>query len=203
MDPLANEEKLKYDRIWNSFPEYREQSPADYLTPTFLLYFQKKIKKGETVIDFGCGPGRSSLPLLEAGLKVHLVDISEDCLDPEIFLSHLQSKVQFTHSCLWSLPAQLSAAEWGICFDVMEHIPESKVDDVLKGISERITKGALFSIFLAPDQFGQTIGQKLHLTIQSADWWKKKLKKYFSIDQILLEDETKIAVAVNPKKPTP
>ncbi len=198
MDDLASQEQSKYDRIWNSFPEYRLETPADCLTPVFLLHFQREMKKGQTVIDFGCGPGRSAVPLLDFGLKVHLVDISESSLDPEIFLLQMQSKIAFTQSPLWSLPPQLKPADWGICFDVMEHIPESKVDDVFKAMALRIKKGALFSIFLQPDQFGQTIGESLHLTIRPGDWWRSKLNHHFSIDKVLLENEKKIVLAIFP-----
>jgi 2-polyprenyl-3-methyl-5-hydroxy-6-metoxy-1,4-benzoquinol methylase len=183
MDELAVQERRKYEKIWSSFPEYRLYSPADYITPIFLLYFQKRIEKGDSVIDFGCGPGRSAVALLEAGLKIHLVDICENCLDPEIFSSYLKSAFQFTRATLWDLPGDLPPSEWGICFDVLEHIPEEKVDAVLRGMSLRMKKGGLLAIHLTKDQFGEQVGESLHLTIRSADWWKEKVGRYFSICQ--------------------
>ncbi|MBX7067165.1 MAG: class I SAM-dependent methyltransferase [Parachlamydiales bacterium] len=194
MDELATQELLKYERIWTTFPEYREEGPADYLTPVFLHYFP--IQKGESIIDFGCGSGRSALPLLKAGLKVHLVDICDSCLDPEIFLLQMQGAIEFTKGCLWSLPKDLNPADWGICFDVLEHLPEEKIDVVLQTLSSRIKKGGLFSIFLKEDQFGQAVGEKLHLTVQPAEWWKEKIGRHFLIEETLLSDDSKIVLVV-------
>lgn len=186
MDELALKERRKYETIWKQFPEYRIDSPSDSLVAVFLSCFFDQIRKGQTVIDFGCGPGRSALPLLKANLIVHLIDITEEALDPEIFLQ-TRSSIRFTESCLWDLPSDLEAAEWVLCLDVLEHIPQEKLDSVLFEISSRMKKGGLFSIHLMEDQFGKAIGEKLHLTIQSADWWKRKISQFFPRQKELLK----------------
>jgi 2-polyprenyl-3-methyl-5-hydroxy-6-metoxy-1,4-benzoquinol methylase len=196
MDELALKERHKYETIWKLVPEYRKDSPADSLTPVFLYSFDGQIQKGETVVDFGCGPGRSALPLLKAGLNVHLIDITEEALDIEIFLQHMKSSLRFTESCLWDLPADLEPAEWILCFDVLEHIPEEKLASVLSGISSRMIKGGLLSIHLIEDQFGQVIGERLHLTIQSADWWKGKISQFFCLHKELFNDGTVLILLV-------
>ena len=66
MDRLALKERQKYEKIWRTLPEYRVDSPADFLTPIFLLHFQKELKPAAAVSDWGCGPGRSAFPLLKA-----------------------------------------------------------------------------------------------------------------------------------------
>ncbi len=179
MDEVALEERHKYETMWTKIAEYRTNSPADLLTPIFLSCFQDQIQKGDIVLDFGCGPGRSAPFLFKAGLKVHLVDITQEALDPEIFLSWMKSELRFTESCLWHLPPDLEPAEWMLCLDVLEHIPEEKIDHVLSEISSRTQKGGLFSIGLTEDQFGKTIGKKLHLNVQSAAWWKEKIGQFF------------------------
>lgn len=199
MDELAIQEKQKYDTIWGAFPEYRQDSPADYLIPVFLSYFENEIKPKDTFLDFGCGPGRSTILALEAQMRVHLVDISENCLDPEIFLLHLKKAVQFTQGCLWDLPSEVKPAKWIICFDVLEHIPETKVEACLKGMSARMTEGGFFSIYLAEENFGQAIGQKLHLTIKPAEWWREKVAHYFRIENEFPTDEKTLALTLRKK----
>lgn len=196
MDDLAIIERRKYETLWKRFPEYRTDSPSDSLVPVFISSFYDQIQKGETVLDFGCGPGRSALLLLKAGLNVHLVDITEEALDAEIFLHRMKSSIRFTESCLWDLPADLEPAQWILCMDVLEHIPEERLDSVLSQISSRMEKGGLLSIHLIEDQFGRTIGENLHLTIQSADWWKRKISQFFSLHAELLNDGTVLVLLV-------
>lgn len=183
MDTIALKEKKKYDRLWDFFPEYREYSPADILAPLFIDFFQDQTKAGDSIIDFGCGTGRSSLPLLKENFKVSLVDFCENCLDTEIFLKTLESKdtLRFIQGCLWDLPDNLEQAEWIICFDVLEHIPEEKVDLTFKQMASRMKKGGLLSIALFEDGFGKDIGETLHVSVKPAEWWREKMAPYFSI----------------------
>lgn len=199
MDEWSRLEKEKYDRIWKSFPEYRRDSPSDFLFPAFFSHFEKEIKPSQTVIDFGCGPGRSALIALKHNLAIHLVDISENCLDPEIFLLHLKKKFSFTQSSLWDLPQNVAPAEWIICFDVLEHVPEEKVDACLKGMSLRMKQGGFFSIFLQQELFGETVGETLHLTLKPANWWREKIGLYFRVEKEFSTDEKTLVLTVRKK----
>jgi SAM-dependent methyltransferase len=194
MDPIAIREKQKYETIWGSFPEYRKESPADYLTVEFLRYFQKQIKPGDSVIDFGCGPGRSTPHLLLAKLHVHLIDLCKNCLDPEIDLLVQESKIQFTQGCLWDLPNALMPAEWLICFDVLEHLPPEKMTLAFSQMALRMKKGGLLSIALCEDGFGKAINEVLHLTIKNTTWWKRQIQRFFLLEQsFCLSDKWLIA----------
>lgn len=196
MDEIALKERHKYETIWKSVPEYRVYSPSDRWIPVFLSFFYDQFRQGDTVLDFGCGSGRSALPLLNAGLKVHLIDITEEALDPVTILLWRSSSVRFTESCLWHLSANLKPAEWILCFDVLEHIPEKRLESALSGISSRMQKGGLLSISLVEDEFGKEINEKLHLTIHSAAWWKKKLSKFFRYHKELFNNETILLLQV-------
>ncbi|MCH9614352.1 MAG: hypothetical protein SP1CHLAM54_16900 [Chlamydiia bacterium] len=129
MDELSAKEHAKYTRLWQKHPEYRgahenAESSYDYLIPIFLKTFQPK--KGDRVLDFGCGTGRSAPFLLEKGLTPHLIDLTKSALDPAIYLNTLGETppIVFTESSLWELPTTLEKATWMLSFDVLEHLPE-------------------------------------------------------------------------------
>lgn len=199
-DDLFLKEKKKYTHLWRSVPEYREASAADHLAPAFLAYFSKQILPGQQIIDFGCGAGRSAIPFLAKGLQVNLVDFAETCLDPEIFLQTVSHKAQFWEACLWDLPPSLSPADWIVCFDVLEHIPEEKIDTALHGMSQRMKRGGLFSIDLRPDRFGSAIGETLHLTLKTKEWWQEHVSASFSILDELAKEDGCLVYALAPKR---
>lgn len=55
--------------------------PLHVLDETERIISSLKEVKAKTVIDFGCGNGRLSIPLLQAGFHVTAVDISEESLE--------------------------------------------------------------------------------------------------------------------------
>lgn len=161
-----NHERDKYQRMWRH-DAYRNFSPGECLLEDILNKLQ--IKLNATVIDFGCGTGRAAQKLSERGYRILAIDFADNCLDRNI-------KVPFLAADLTDLPQV--TADYGICCDVMEHIPTRYVDDVLAGIA-RSVKAAFFSIALCPDAFGAVIGEPLHLTVKPIEWWDEKLRQHF------------------------
>ncbi len=176
-------EKAKYDLIWSQYPSYRDCSPGEVFASYFLRYFSAEFKNGQTIIDFGCGTGRVSKSFIAKNLNVKLIDLSPHALDEQItHLVHLCPEcISFTEACLWELPETLQIADWIYCCDVLEHIPPKKVNQVLKGMSERTKRGGYLSICLQEDLSGKQLGFPLHLTIKDRNWWLKKLSRYFTI----------------------
>lgn len=198
-DDVYLKEKQKYTLVWSSIPEYREVSAADFLAPVFLSYFSTEIHPGQRIIDFGCGTGRSVIPFLARGLQVDLVDFANPCLDIEIFLLTVSKKVLFWEECLWNLPSDLLSADWIVCFDVLEHLPEKKIRATLQGMAQKMKKGGLFSISLRKDCFGSKIGSDLHLTLRSKEWWHKQVSSHFSILEELVGGNECLVYAIRPK----
>lgn len=155
-------ERDKYRLLWQT-EGYREHSPGEMLVEDFKRF----AKKPGPVIDFGCGTGRAALRLHEAGYEVILVDFADNCRDNEALgLPFLE----------WDLsrPCPLRAP-YGLCTDVMEHIPPDAVDAVIQNIVEAAEE-VFFQISTVPDKYGAVIGDKLHLTVQKHEWWKEKFK---------------------------
>lgn len=168
----ANPEAEKYGRIW-AHPEYRKVAPGEGLASVFLAHARPR--PGAEVIDFGCGTGRGALMLCLLGrVKVTMVDFVRNSLDPDI-----QAALKTQPHALTFVKADLEvrlpvAAEYGYCTDVMEHIPPKKVERVLINIL-KAAQHVFFSISTVDDSCGALIGERLHLTVQPATWWRKKL----------------------------
>jgi len=189
MDKIASRERKKYYKLWQHYPLYRLYSPGQFCVSCFFNVFSSDIKKGDHVIDFGCGTGRVALAFLEKGLDVTLMDFSPNCLDDNI-AQLVSEKLRFIEACLWELPKNMAKAEWIYCCDVLEHIPEEKIDIVLENMSRLNLKGGFFSICLKPDNFGPTsIKSPLHICIKNKNWWKSKIKVHWDIKDELIDAE--------------
>lgn len=165
-EPTAESETAKYERMWAE-PEYRKVSPGEKWLDVAIKILGMKVP--ESVIDFGCGTGRAAQRLQDMGFGVLGIDFAKNCLDRDV-------GVPFFCANLWQLP-KLSA-DYGICCDVMEHIPPEHVDGALVCISRSATK-VFFSIAFDHDVCGTLIGEPLHLTVRPAAWWTEKLQHYW------------------------
>lgn len=161
-------EAAKYTKMWE-IPEYRDFSPGEHFLCEFIR--TAKPRKGATILDVGCGPGRASLFLSNFGFKVIPVDLVDNCLDENV-RDALGDKFRRIDITAKALPR----ADYVFCCDVMEHLPLEDVDKALKNILNACDR-AFLSIALVDDEFGAKIGEPLHLTVRSFEWWRRKLDK--------------------------
>jgi hypothetical protein len=151
-------ERDKYRLMWR-LDTYRESSPGERCIPEFLSV----VKPDGLIADFGCGTGRAALALAKAGHLVTLIDFASNCRDPEVLLLPFL-EWDLTKHCPVSAP-------YGICCDVMEHIPPKDVETVIKTVM-RSAETVFFQISTINDVMGAIIGQPLHLSVHSAEWWR-------------------------------
>lgn len=163
---LEQREADKYQAMWER-REYRDLAPG--VEHVWAAVDRLGIRPGDSLLDFGCGTGRATQKLRMFGVLASGIDIAPNALETDI---------PFHQACLWELPSDLGQ-DWGLCCDVMEHIPNEKVADVLAGIARNVTRGAYFLIDHVPDEMGILIGQPLHLTVRPAAWWKEQLQHHF------------------------
>ncbi len=63
-------------------------------------------------------------------------------------------------------------------FDVLEHIPEEELDDVLREMSS-VGKHALFVIDIAPAKAILSDGRNAHVCLHEEAWWQQRLIQFF------------------------
>lgn len=151
------EEANKYSQMW-SHPDYRKVSPGELLVGKFLEVCNPSGK----VIDFGCGTGRASLRMKDAGLEPLLIDFTTNSRDPEAM------SLPFVQADL-TLPSH-ERAPWGFCADVMEHLPPELVKSAIHNILESAEQ-VFFQISTVHDEMGALINEPLHLTVRPHAWW--------------------------------
>lgn len=164
---MRQEEQAKYEKMW-TFDRYRVVAPGEKLVNKAIS--SMGMRYGSSVLDLGCGTGRAAQQFKDLGFFVIGVDFAANCLDDDI-------DIIFRQVCLWE-PFDLPS-DYGFCTDVMEHIPTDYVGDVLENIYLNVTEGCFFQIATRKDGMGRLIGQPLHLTVKSSDWWEKALKRHF------------------------
>lgn len=156
--PVENiTERDKYRLMWQ-LDAYRDHAPGEFLVDLF----EGTVKPDSLILDFGCGTGRAALELHKRGHRVLCIDFADNCRDQEaIDLPFLE----------WDLSRPIPArAKYGLCTDVMEHIPTDDVAKVLANIMEA-AETVLFQISTVKDAFGAMLGTDLHLTVRSHEWW--------------------------------
>lgn len=83
-----------------------------------------------------------------------------------------------------------------ICTDVLEHIPEEAIDEVIETIFEKAEKFVFFVIHCGLANKIMPNGENAHVTIKRPEWWNSKLRQYYTTDNIV---HVKYSVPSDPK----
>jgi hypothetical protein len=67
--------------------------------------------------------------------------------------------------------------QMALCIDVMEHVQEDKVDEILQDLFNYADKVFIVITCYAATQFLED-GRNVHFTVKEPEWWKEKLKLY-------------------------
>lgn len=169
-------EQEKYQAMWAQ-DGYRAHSPGEECASLFLNLATPKPES--LIYDFGCGTGRAGRRI-GWHCRVVMFDFAENCLDAEI-KEALDDRFVFQPYDLVKSSVVEPKADYAYCTDVLEHIPPADVDAALNNVCGSAKK-AFLQISLVPDNMGVLIGQPLHLSVHSFDWWKDKLQQYGTIE---------------------
>ena len=135
----------------------------------------KSIPGWRTALDYGCGKG--TLAKSVPGVVNY---------DPAIP----------------GLDAEPERADLVVSTDVLEHIEPECLDDVLEHIRSRMIKRG-FLVACTKRDGSKTLpdGRDPHLIVQSLEWWRERIERYFWIDSATLERGKDATFHVRPRHP--
>lgn len=156
--------------------------------PPFIQTVIDNKKRAITLLDYGCGKALHVHRQLKEHGDLTLLGRFQGmiqcyyCYDPAVQIYSVKPPVHMVFDLV-------------CCADVMEHVPEEFVAQVLQEIAA-YTKDdgtAMFTISgnLAKKSFSD--GENLHATVRSVEWWVEQLKMAFGQKSFLMfyKDETK------------
>lgn len=175
MNSYAAVERDKYERVWEH-PEYRAISPGWQEKERAWLLLG--CKRGKSLNDYGAGTGRATAWFRNMGLHVLAIDHAKNALE---------TSVPFCQACLWEM-SMVPPADLGFCCDVMEHIPTEMVARTIKMIGMWTREAVYFRIATRQDVMGpRLLGEPLHLTVKTAQFWVDELKEVFPMVDVVEE----------------
>lgn len=119
----------------------------------------------KSLLDYGCGKGYQ---YTKHNLhKTYFLNILPALYDPGVS----------THN---TLPD--GKFDGVISTDVMEHIPEDQLDEVLEQIYSKATKFVYLGICTIPAKAILPNGENAHCTVKPIDWWINKIKPHATVD---------------------
>ena len=136
-----------------------------------LLKLIKKIIdfKPESILDYGCGQSK--------------------------LLDYLKAKRRYRYDPAIKKYIQLpkTKVDLVLCIDVLEHILEEDLDNVLKELKSLSNK-VIFSIGTKLATHKLPNGLNAHITVKPKKWWIKKLSKYFNTVNFCIQLKAKFMV---------
>ena len=117
----------------------------------------------KTALDFGAGQGHQYMPPHSLDKKWGL-DVT--CYDPAVL-------------GMEKLP--LGKFDLVLCCDVLEHIPEDELDDVIKTVFSKAERCAFFVVCCREAKKKLPDGRNVHLTIKPLDWWESKIGRHETV----------------------
>ena len=154
-----NKKVKLYNQLYNENTNYKRN-----LKPMFNIINSTLNFKCNSFLDYGCG-------------NSNLSDFFENILNSKVY------KYDPAIEKYSKLPDNLRVDLIANC-DVMEHIPEDEIDNLLFEMS-KISKNIFFNIYLKEAKTFLPNGENARCTIKPISWWKSKIKKYFKTIYII------------------
>ncbi len=175
-------EKALYRKV------YKGQYPSTGYSVDLAEFVMNTARRGDALLDMGCGRGRAVRHLRDHGFRCLGVDITLSGTRGTDITKESPSTIGFTEAPLWKTPFANNQFEYTFSTDVMEHIPPGMVDATIKEIY-RITRVETFLCISTIDDVNY---ENLHKTIKTIPWWRKQFAKlnFKAVNTHIVDPET-------------
>jgi len=136
----------------------------------------------KSILDYGCGKAMFHKHFLKTIFK----GIMLFCYDPAVKDFENKPDREF---------------DLTLCIDVMEHIQEDKVDEVLKDLFNK-TKFVFLTITCYEAIQNLPNGKNAHYTVKEPNWWEEKLKPYEGKYKVIFQEKRERSKIVRNPDPT-
>ena len=175
---------LTYNQIYEFMHKNSEGYQRCNQGVKLLEHWYKDAEVKSPVLEYGCGNGILAKLLADLGFDVYGVDVIEGIYDRRGYrYKNVNGKIPYKN-------AKFSMV---LSFDVLEHIREVDLDNVL---SEVFRVGRRFVFSIAHYKETEDSNTQLHETVKPPEWWLDKFKQ---IDTSI-QWQTKPLVRPNNKK---
>jgi hypothetical protein len=151
-------------------------------------------------VSYGVGGGKHAATVLKLAESIK----STSVLDYGCGKGYLAKELPFP---IWEYDPAVPGKEESprpadivVCSDVLEHIEPEKLAFVLDDLRRCVKKVGYFVIHTGPSSKILADGRNSHLLQKGANWWKKKLRKFFTVpDNGIILKNPLIYAVVGPK----
>jgi len=128
------------------------------------------IHQPDRILDYGCGKGYQYLAARAHDVWGGLLPV---CYDPGVPLLSIRPEGEFGGI---------------ICTDVLEHIPEGELDEVLDEIIGYVQVNGFvyFKISTIESRKVDTLGNNLHVTVRPCEWWHKRIMSHITLATVVV-----------------
>lgn len=173
MDGLGIEEKRIYlQKFYTGAYKHDMYEPHNGLY-AWQWIIQRTRVQFTKALDVGCGTGEGMRWAIDQGLDVYGIDFADA---REAWKNWgVEDRCQIAPAN--NIPYPDESFDLVVCLDVLEHIPEEDVLDVLKEMRRVGSLCYVYAVALTLEK--SPVGKRVltHITVRDADWWIDKFKK--------------------------
>jgi hypothetical protein len=151
---------------------------------------------------YGVGGGKHAKMVLDLAKKLNTTSILDYGCGKGYLAKEIPYPIWEYDPCIPGKDESPRPADLVVCTDVLEHIEPDCLMGVLAEL-KRVTKTVgYFTIHTGPAQKTLPDGRNTHLIQQHRQWWKNRLKAFFTVS-MMKEVGPELHVVVSPKTPAP
>lgn len=166
---------MDYKKIYNGIYENNKWYNNHYLKSGSRCLGAKLLEDYKnwlygSVIDLGCGRGHTVNEIVKLGFKVNGIDI--------IDLKYIESK--YCQSGNVAEPLDIYSYDTSLCIDVLEHITQDKMFEVLDNMNKTFRQ-----VILVSNMSSCINGIDIHINKKEYDKWHIIISSYFDIKDVI------------------